>query len=63
MNFIVEYIKDYPHDPEMLAPLPRPKTKKVPEYYGWTHSEGKGKSKKNIGYWILGYDIGNFAIK
>jgi len=30
---------DYPHDPEMLAPLPRPKTKKVPEYYGWTHSE------------------------
>jgi len=30
---------DYPFDPDMLEPLPKPKEKNVPDYYGWTHSE------------------------
>jgi len=32
-------IVEFPYDPEDLEPLPRPKPKAVPEYYGWTHSD------------------------
>jgi len=27
----------------MLEPLPKPKEKNIPKYYGWTHSEGRKK--------------------
>jgi hypothetical protein len=30
---------DWPHDPDMLEPMPAPKQKNIPKYYGWTHSE------------------------
>jgi len=30
---------DFPYDPDMLEPLPAPKPKKNPEYFGWSHSD------------------------
>jgi len=39
-NEEVGHIKNHwPYDPEDLPPLPRPKPKNVPKYYGWTHSD------------------------
>lgn len=32
-------IVDFPFDPQDLEPIPRPKPKNVPRYYGWTHSD------------------------
>lgn len=32
-------IVEFPYDPADLEPIPRPKPKNVPAYYGWTHSD------------------------
>ena len=32
-------VVDFPHDPDDLPPLPRPKARSTPDYYGWTHSD------------------------
>ena len=32
-------IVDFPFDPQDLEPIPRPKPKNLPSYYGWTHSD------------------------
>ena len=31
--------KLFPHDPDDLEPLPKPKPRNNPDYYGWTHSD------------------------
>ena len=32
-------VVEFPQDPEDVPPLPRPKAKKTPDYYGWSHSD------------------------
>ena len=32
-------VLEFPNDPEDLPPLPRPKAKNTPDYYGWSHSD------------------------
>ena len=32
-------VVEFPPDPEDVPPLPRPKAKKTPDYYGWSHSD------------------------
>ena len=36
-------LQTWPYDPDDLEPLLVPKPKANPEYFGWTHSEGKNK--------------------
>jgi len=32
-------VLEFPNDPDDLPPLPRPKAKNTPDYYGWSHSD------------------------
>lgn len=32
-------VMEFPHDPDDVPPLPRPKPKNTPDYYGWSHSD------------------------
>ena len=32
-------VLEFPNDPDNLPPLPRPKAKNTPDYYGWSHSD------------------------